>query len=261
MSEFSTVIYSKNNGVAWIRLNRPEALNAFNAQLRRELMVAITAANDDENVQVVVLQGEGRGFSAGADLSEDYREGHATIDQQIIQEYKPILMGINTSDKIFISAIHGAAAGIGSALAMTCDLTIMSEDAYIYQAFAAIGLIPDGGASWHLVNTIGYKRAFQLVVESEKISAQQCLDLGLTNKVVAGEEFDVKVKAWAEKLATGAPIAHSHIKKALNRAVTFDLESVIDLEAVLQNDTISSEDFKEGSAAFFERRKPTFTGC
>jgi 2-(1,2-epoxy-1,2-dihydrophenyl)acetyl-CoA isomerase len=260
MSPFETVKYTIHNQVATIRLNRPKAMNAFNVQLRKELLAAIERANADDGVRVVVLAGEGRGFSAGADLSEDYKPFHDKVEDQIKLEYKPFLMAIHSSPKIFMSSIRGPAAGIGSALAMVCDLTIMAEDAYIFQAFAAIALVPDGGVSWHLLHQLGYKRAFEMIVEAEKMSARTCLQLGLANRVVATEDLPAATQAWAEQLARGAPLAQRYIKQILKQVPSQTLSETIDMEAQLQTVVITSNDAAEGVTAFFEKRTPVFTG-
>ncbi len=181
MSDFETVRYAVDQGVALITLNRPAVMNAFNGQMRRELLAAVRRAIDDAGARVVVLTGEGRGFSAGADLADGVPP---LVQQQIDEEYKPVLMAISEAPKPFISAVNGAAAGIGSSFAMACDLTVMADNAYIYQAFMAIALVPDGGATWHLVRQLGRKRAFEVIVEGERMSAARCLELGLANRVV-----------------------------------------------------------------------------
>jgi len=260
MSEFKTVNYSVTSHVGTIRLNRPEAMNSFNVDLRKDLLAAVNQADSDDNVRVVVIGAEGRAFCAGADLMESYRDFYDTIEEQILEEYKPFLVAIHNSPKIFISSVQGAAAGIGSALAMVCDLSIMAEDAYIYQAFAAIALIPDGGASWHLVNKLGYKRAFEMIVEGEKMPAKTCVELGLANRVVPNEKLATVTQAWAENLAAGAPLAQKFSKEVLKKALSMTLSEVIDLEASRQNITITSRDHKEGGAAFFEKRQPNFIG-
>jgi 2-(1,2-epoxy-1,2-dihydrophenyl)acetyl-CoA isomerase len=260
MKEFESVNYSVVNSVATISLNRPAAMNSINRQLRQDLHAAITRANADDTIRVVVLAGEGRGFCAGADLAEDFKLHHEKVEQQIKQEYKPLLLAIHQSPKIYISSVNGAAAGIGSALAMVCDLTIMADNAYIYQAFAAIALVPDGGASWHLVNQLGYKRAFEMIVECEKMPAATCLELGLSNRVVAADTLPSATQAWAEKLSQGAPLAQAYIKQILKSVPGQSLAQTIDLEAELQNITTTSKDSIEGIAAFFEKRAPHFIG-
>ncbi|OUS31850.1 enoyl-CoA hydratase [Gammaproteobacteria bacterium 45_16_T64] len=261
MSNLDTVNYSVVNQVATISLNRPKAMNAFNQQMRSDLLIAIERANDDADVRVVVIASEGRGFSAGADLTENYRTHHENIESQIMVEYKPFLMAIYESPKLFISSVQGAAAGIGSSLAMVCDLGIMSEDAYIYQAFAAIGLVPDGGANWHLLNRLGHKRALEMIVSSEKMPAATCLEFGLVNRVVETDELTTQTQQWAESLVRGAPLSQRYSKEILQQAAQMSLSETIDLEAKRQNITITSKDAKEGAMAFFQKRKPTFVGA
>jgi 2-(1,2-epoxy-1,2-dihydrophenyl)acetyl-CoA isomerase len=160
----------------------------------------------------------------------------------------------------WISAVQGAAAGIGSAYAMNCDLTIMAEGAYIYQAFAAIGLVPDGGATWHLVNTIGRKRAYEIIATGEKLSAERCLEWGLCNRVVAPERLMDETREWAKTLAGRAPLALRYAKDAVRTAATSDLGSTIDRETELQMLCTESEDALEGIKAFIHRRDPVFKG-
>ena len=146
------------------------------------------------NLRVVILKGAGRSFSAGADISGEMAE---PISFHLDSDYKPFLTGIEKSDKLWIAQVHGAAAGIGAALAMNCDLVVMAEDAYIYMAFAAIGLIPDGGNTQLLLQYLGYHRALQAVLEGRKLDAQECLASGIANKVVSGDELEPVTMAWA----------------------------------------------------------------
>lgn len=257
MSDFETVRYAVDQGVALITLNRPAVMNAFNGQMRRELLAAVRRAIDDSQVRVVVLTGEGRGFSAGADLADGIPP---LVQQQIDEEYKPVLMAISEAPKPFISAVNGAAAGIGSSFAMACDLTVMAENAYIYEAFMAIALVPDGGATWHLVRQLGRKRAFEVIMEGEKMSAARCLELGLANRVVPAERLLEDTLAWARAIAKKAPLALRYSKEALNKAMQLDLADTISYEAKLQNITFISEDAREGVQAFFEKRPPVFKG-
>lgn len=259
MSSYETVKYSVTERVATISLNRPDSLNAFNTQLRLDLLAAVEQANAAPDVRVVIITGAGRGFSAGADLKAGFAE-YETVEEQILLEYKPVLMAISESGKLYIAAVNGPCAGIGSGLAMVCDLMVMADDAYIYQAFAAIGLVPDGGATWQLVNAMGYRRALQLVVEAGKLTADQCLAYGLTNKVVPAGELLAQAQAWAAELAQGAPLAQKYSKQLLKAATTADLSQMIDLEASTQNITIASEDNKNAVIAFFKKRRPEFTG-
>lgn len=258
MTEAATVLYERHEAVALITLNRPGVLNAFDAAMRREVREAIDQANRDESVRAVVLTGAGRAFSAGADLAEG--AAAATVEQILLEEYKPAIMAIARSPKPWIAAVNGAAAGIGSSFAMACDLVVMAETAYFYQAFMAIALIPDGGATWQLVRQLGPKRAFEMIVDGEKMRAARCVELGLANRVVSAEELMGNALGWAGSLARKAPLALRYSKEALAEAMQRDLSGMIDLEAALQARALKSKDAEEGVRAFLEKRPAVFTG-
>lgn len=257
MSE--TVLYERHGRVAVITLNRPEVLNAFNRQLAHELRDAMIRASADREVRAVVLRGaEGR-FSAGADLKQGFPQDRR-VEDMLNTEFRPILDMIAGMEKPVIAAVGGPAAGIGLSFALVCDLVMMAEDAYLLSPFAAIGIIPDGGATWLLVRQLGYHRAYQLCIESERVPAQRCLELGLANRLVPAEQLDEQSLAWAQALAERAPLALARTKMAMRRAMTISLSEAIAYEAQLQNACIESEDAKEGVAAFLAKRKPEFKG-
>jgi 2-(1,2-epoxy-1,2-dihydrophenyl)acetyl-CoA isomerase len=261
MSENSTVIVERRGPVALVTMNRPEKLNTFDASMRREMLWAAREVNEDDSIRIVVLTGAGRSFGAGADLGESADQpDHFRVEDQLNGEYKPILLAISEAPKPWISAVKGAAAGVSSSFAMACDLTVMAEDAYIYQAFAAIGLIPDGGATWHLARALGRKRAFEIIATGEKLSAQKCLEWGLCNRVVANDELLDHTLAWGEELAARAPLSLRYAKEALNRAMEEDVGDTISNEARLQHLCVTSEDAKEGIGAFLEKRAPVWKG-
>ena len=261
MSEYETVRVERIGAVALVTLNRPASLNAFDAALRRDVLRAVREVNADDAVRVAVLTGEGRAFSAGADLTEAPDDsGYFRVEDQLNGEYKPVLLEIVNAPKPWISAVNGAAAGIGSAFAMSCDLTVMAENAFIYQAFAAIGLVPDGGATWHLARVLGRKRAFEVIASGEKVAAEKCLDWGLCNRVVPADELVASAIAWAEELAGKSPLALRYAKQALNGAVEDNLGETISREAQLQHICLNSEDAREGSLAFMQKRKPQWQG-
>jgi len=258
MTDLETIDYSVESRVATIALDRAEVRNAFNAALRRDLLLAVARANGDPDVRAVILTGNGKSFSAGADLSEGLAP--ASVEEHINTEYKPILMAICQSTKPYISAINGAAAGAGGGLAMACDLSVMAQDGFLLQAFVAIGMVPDCGVSWQLVNVLGRKRAYEILLSGERLAAQQCLEWGLVNRVVPNDQLLDSATSWAVELAGKAPLAMRYSKEALFFAQNHDIDATISHEAKLQDITYRSEDLMEGVAAFFEKRRAEFKG-
>ncbi len=258
--EFETVIYEVDSKIATITLNRPDSLNAFNGQMVLDLKEATDAAAEDDSIRCVILTGKGKGFSAGADLKDQITVSQDSnlVERGLLEGYKPIFMNIINMPKPVISAVNGPAAGIGFAFAMACDLTLMSEEAYLMSVFSNIGLVPDGGANWLLTNTIGYKLAYQIAIEGEKIPASRCLELGLTNKVVPSEELLSEAKAWATRLAQRSPQALSQTKKIMRMALDSTYEEIFSTEAKVQNRLVGSPDNKEAVTAFLEKRPPKF---
>jgi len=255
----SSVEFSFENGVATLTLSRPDSLNAFNAEMRRELSEHLTTVINDVDVRVIVLTGAGRAFSAGADLAESYPENQ-TVEKRIEQEYKPLLMSLVESPKPIVASINGVAAGIGCAFAQACDLIIMSESASFYFAFANLGLIPDGGLTWHLTQRLGPKRAYEMMALAEKVPAEVCLSLGLVNRVVAKEKLLTETRVLADELLAKAPLSLTYTKKAMQASMQASLAESISFEARLQLIVNQSDDYQEGKQAFFEKRPPDWTG-
>ena len=254
-----TVLYETNGAVATISLNRPDSLNSFNADLRADLISATNEAKDNSAIRAVVLTGSGRCFSAGADLKAGFKEGSEVL-HMLINEYKPSLMNIAEMEKPVISAVNGFAAGIGLSFAMVCDLCIMAENAFLLSPFSSIGLVPDGGATWLLTNSMGYKQAYEMAVENERLSAQRCKELGIINRVVADEVLLANAQEWAAALALKAPLAMAGTKKLMREAQQLDYAAAIHSEAALQHLCMDSKDSREGITAFLEKRPPVFTG-
>lgn len=256
---YETVLVERHGPVAVIAMNRPDKLNAFDGRLCEDLAAAMAEVEADASVRVVVLAGEGRAFCAGADLSGASLD--AGVTEKLMTVFKPSLDAVATSAKPYVAAVQGACAGIGAAYAQTCDLAVMEEDAYMYQAFAAIGLIPDGGNHWHLLRALGYKRAYAAIVGAEKLPAADCLAAGMVNRVVPTGEGRAAALAWAAELARGAPRTLRHAKTVLRAAATQTLDESYALEAELQADCSASEDAKNAIAAFFRKETPVFTGA
>jgi len=254
-----TVKYeTPTEGVALITLNRPKKLNAFDEQMRRELTNAATRASADDAIRAVVVTGDGRAFSAGADVSE--MAPGVNVEDMLNTEYHGFLSTIQTMPKPVIAAVNGPAAGIGFSLALTCDLRVMGEDAYLMSAFSNIGLVPDGGLTFLLTAEIGYARAYQLAAEAERIDAQRALNWGLVNRLAPPGEAAKVALDWARSLTERAPIALSLTKRAMRNAAQSHLRNAMVFEAMAQRAAIQTEDCAEGVKALVEKRRPEFKG-
>ena len=255
MSEI--VRFEKKGAVGIITLNRPDSMNAFDTELRADVVAAFERAAGDDEVRAVIFTGEGRCFSAGADLK-------AGIDrdvEEILQsEYRPVQEAIADIPKPVIAAVPGSAAGIGLSMALQCDLMLMADNAFLLSPFTTISLVPDGGLNWLLVRQLGYRQAFQLSVESERISAERCVELGLANKAVPADQLQEAALEWAQAIARRAPLSVAATKKVMRFAADHGWSEAYDMEAKLQGELLGSEDNKEGIQAFFEKREPNFKG-
>jgi 2-(1,2-epoxy-1,2-dihydrophenyl)acetyl-CoA isomerase len=259
MKEFETVRYERDSNVAIITIHRPDAMNTFNTELRRDLLAAFQHARRDDGVRIVVLTGEGRSFSAGADLKGSLSSDRS-VEEQLQLEYRPVFECIAEMDQPVIAAVAGSAAGIGMSYALACDLLVMADNAFLLSPFTTISLVPDGGLNWLLVHQLGYRRAFQLSIECERISAARCVELGLANRTAPAEALLEQTLAWAHSLAERAPLSLAATKRAMRHATGHDWASTFDVEAPLQRRLRDSEDCAEGVAAFFEKRKAQFKG-
>jgi len=257
--QFDTVNFTIQGKVGIIELNRPDKMNAFNKVMRTDVQAAIEMADENDDLRVIIICGAGKNFSSGADLKE-LVEAKDGIEAQLLNEYKPFISRISKSNKIYIALVQGVAGGIGGSLALNCDLVVMANDACLYQAFASIALVPDGGASWHLVNHLGYKKAFELCVETDKLTAQECEQAGLVNHLVDAADLQQYGLDWATKLATGSQLSQQYLKRLLQQAQRSSLYDTIRQEAEYQQFCLNHPDFKEGVSAFFDKREPKFIG-
>ena len=257
--QFQTVDYTQDDSVVVITINRPEAMNSFDAQLRSDLLRALKKAKLANDVRVIIIKGNGKNFSAGADLknTEDVQK---SLEEVLNNEYRPIFDLISNIDIPVIASVHGSAAGIGLSLALCCDLMIMSDDAFLLAPFTSISLVPDGGMNWFLVHQLGYRKAFQLCIESERIDAKYCVKYGLANKCVPTEALDSEALIWARNIAKRAPLSVTATKKIMKYAANHSWSETYDMEVPVQQKLIDSNDFKEGVKAFIEKREPRFNG-
>ena len=247
------------DGIATLTLNRADALNALNHELKTALLDAVRRFGRDRAVRVVVLTGAGRAFCAGQDLREHAENARATADE-LRSSYNPLILGIRRLEQPVIAAVNGVAAGAGLSLALACDLRLAAEEASFILAFGRIGLVPDSGATWLLPRLVGSARAAELALLGDALPAREAERIGLVNRVVAGTALALEARALAERLAASAPRALALTKRALNRATEVGLEEALDYEASLQGIAANTADHAEGRAAFREKRPPKFTG-
>jgi 2-(1,2-epoxy-1,2-dihydrophenyl)acetyl-CoA isomerase len=261
---YETVIWEQAGAVGRITLNRPETLNAWTADLGRDLKRAITVDAADPSVRAVLVTGAGRGFSSGADLREGFDaadDGLPDVRKELHELYHPIIAGVRRLEKPVVAAVNGPAVGIGASLAFACDLILAAQSAFFGLAFVNIGLMPDGGSTLFVPAAGGKARAFQMALLGERVPAEQALDWGLVNRVVADDRLMDEAGKLAERLAGGPTRSYASSKKALNRMLYPDLEAQLDLEAELQHALARTRDFQEGVAAFVEKREPSFRGA
>ena len=255
--EYETVKVSKENKVATIEINRPDVLNAFNTQLILDLQQATKFVKDDNDIRVVIISGSGRAFSSGADLTEADSGWDGSKDA-LIRGFKPSFENIISMPKPVIASIKGPAAGIGAAFAMSCDLRIMSEDAYILSVFSNIALVPDGGLSWLLPKYLGYGKAYEYAIEARKIDAIECLHFGIANKVTSSEKLTEETMNWALGLAKRSPQSLGNTKKLMRESLSASYWDTYKNEAEIQNNLTRSPQNHEAVLAFFEKREPNF---
>jgi 2-(1,2-epoxy-1,2-dihydrophenyl)acetyl-CoA isomerase len=256
MAEVET---SLDGAVLTITLNRPDVLNAFNTEMHRALAGALREARDPA-VRAVVLTGAGRGFCVGQDLTE-FREAPGDIGSRLRGNYHPNIRAIRALEKPVIAAVNGAAAGAGMSIACACDLRIAADSASFVPAFINIGLIPDSGGSYFVTRILGPARAFEWLASGKKLTAAEAHAWGLVSEVVEADALAARAAELAAQLAALPTRGIGMTKRLLDHAVDASLEEQLEREAQLQAAATQTEDFREGVAAFLEKRPPNFRGA
>lgn len=250
----------KKNGVGWLYLNRPEALNSLTAELSAEAVAQIKALEADDEVRVLVLSGRGRAFCAGGDLGSLKALSDVKSAEDFVAACGKITESLYSCQKPVIAMVNGAAAGAGFNLALACDLIFAAEGVKFIQSFSNIGLVPDCGGHFLLPRAIGSWRAKQAMFEASPITAAQGLEYGFVNAVYPADKLAEETAKYAETMAKRAPLALQGIKKLLGQSGNMSLPEVLAAEAALQGELVCSADCKEGLAAFAEKRPAEFKG-
>jgi len=260
--DYETVLVDVEDGLATVTLNRPEALNALNMQLKEELAAVWRYLADATEVRAVLLTGAGRAFSTGGDIKQmDPDRGTETTRRRMAKLTREVVIPLARLDKPVIGAVNGHAHGLGLGIALACDIVYAAESASLSMAFSRVGLAPDGCASYFLVRATGLMRAKELMFTGRRLTAAEAEGLGLVNHVVPDDELMPTATDAARALATGATIALCAAKRALNDAALHSIEEQAELEAFGQAIAMTSADHREGIASFAEKRHAVFTGA
>lgn len=256
----SSILYRVANGVAHILLNRPEKYNSFNKEMALLLQEKLDEAAQDNTVRCILLSGAGKAFCAGQDLGETSDPSNLDFESILVERYNPIVLRMRQINKPIICAVNGVAAGAGANLAIAGDIVLAKQSAVFVQAFINIGLIPDCGGTFMLPRLIGAQRAMALCITGDKVSADAAVQMGMIYKSIPDEQFEQEAIALAEKLAEMPTEGIALTKQLLNQSFEQTLTQQLEHEKRLQVAAGNTQDFKEGVAAFLEKRKPKFIG-
>jgi 2-(1,2-epoxy-1,2-dihydrophenyl)acetyl-CoA isomerase len=258
-----SVLYDVADGVATVTLNRPDAMNSLNTEIKEALRDTVLRAAEDTGVRAVLLTGSGRAFCVGQDLKEhidNLQNSPDAVWNTVPEHYNPIALALATMPKPVVAAVNGVAAGAGASFAFACDFRIVAETAGFNLAFTAVGLAADSGASWTLPRLVGYGRAVDLLMRPSTITAADALALGLATEVVGADDVLPRARSLATQLAAGPTVAYAAVKESLAYAATHDLASSLAFEHEMQNRAGSTEDHVTAVKAFVAKEKPVFKG-
>ena len=256
---YETIDFSHGDGIARITLSRPDRLNSFTKQMHGELRDALASLGD---ARVVILTGAGRGFCAGQDLNDRAVAPGEAVDLGATVEasWNPLIRTLATLPQPVIARVNGVAAGAGANIALACDLVVAAKSAKFIQSFAALGLIPDSGGSWHLPRLVGQARALGLALTGEPLFAERAAEWGLIWKCVEDDALDTEVDALAARLASLPPLGLAAIKSIIRTTGSRTLDEELDVQAGEMRRLGFTADYREGVAAFLEKRAPHFVG-
>lgn len=259
MPQYETILFSNEDGIARITLNRPDRLNSFTRAMHGELRDALANLGD---ARVVILTGSGRAFCAGQDLNDRAVAPGEAVDlgETVEESWNPLIRTLASLPQPVIAKVNGVAAGAGANIALACDIVVAASTAKFIQSFSALGLIPDSGGSWHLPRLVGQARALGLALTGEPLEAQKAADWGLIWSCVGGEWLDSEVDTLAAKLAALPPLGLGAIKSIVRTSWSRTLDEELDLQRDEMRRLGFTDDYREGVAAFLEKRKPNFTG-
>ena len=256
----SSVLFEKKNGVGIITLNKPDKFNSFNREMALLFQEHLDACAKDKAIRCVYITANGKAFSAGQDIGELTGDNPASFDKILSEHYNPIIYKIRHLEKPVVAAVNGVAAGAGANIALCCDVIVASASASFIQAFSKIGLIPDSGGTFFLPRLIGFQKASAIMMLGDKITAKEAEGLGMIYKYFEDDVFVSESFKIAETLSQMPTIGLANTKKALNQSLQNNILEQVQLEDKLQFKSGNTADYKEGIAAFMEKRKPTFTG-
>ncbi len=262
-SDFQHLLVQQEAGVATLTMNRPEVLNAFNDLMLAELTEAVEEVAGDEAVRCVILTGAGRAFGSGQDLSAFNTvraDGESVKVSEHLSQYHRLVLALQGMPKPVIAAVRGVAAGISCNIALACDLRVAADNARFVEAFARIGLVPDGGGGYFLPRLVGLGKALEMALLADEVSGAEAERIGLVNKCVPVEEFESFTNSLARRLAQGPTRSYGLIKELMYRSIEGDLQSSLNLEGKLQDIAITTADHREGVTAFMEKRRANYSG-